>query len=100
MSKPKSKALKPKLPASLPSTGIWEATKIFFKRSLTIFLARMVALGGFATTFVGGLDFSPLWSLFQTGTDFTQKQLVYLGIAIIGTGISFEMARRRSIATP
>ena len=93
--KPKSPPEKP-ITSQLPSTSTWEATKIFFKRSESIFLARMIALGGTATTFVGGMDFSPLWSLFQTGTDFTQKQLIFMGIAIVGTGVSLEIARRRN----
>lgn len=89
MSKQKSLPLQP------PETSL-DKVKSWFKYSETIFLSRISAAIGFVIAAVGSMDFSPLWSLFQTGTDFTQKQLIFIGVAIVGAGITFELARRRS----
>lgn len=78
-----------------PSKSYLDSCKAFFKYSESIFLARIFAFGGLITSLVGAMDFSPLWSLFSTGTDFTPKQLLFVGVSIVGMGVSFEMARRR-----
>lgn len=75
---------------------MWDYIKSLFLYSETIFLARMAVIGGFITTLSGSLDLSPLWSLFSTGTDFTWKQLTFMGLGILGAGITVEMARRRN----
>lgn len=85
-----------KVPIADPSSSL-DKYKSWFRYSMSIFLARVLALSGVITTFVGGLDFSPLWTVLSTGTDFTRQQLIWIGIAIIGTGVSFEMARRRTL---
>lgn len=79
--------------------SFWDDVKRFFKYSEVIFLARLGAVSGAVTTFVGGMDFSPLWSLFSTGTDFTPKQVFWIGIAILGTAVTVEMARRRNMSS-
>lgn len=71
--------------------------KSFFSNSATIFLARMTALAGVATTTVGAFDWSPLWSVFTTGTNFNKQQLIMIGIGVIGMGITTELARRRTL---
>lgn len=59
----------------------------------SIFMARMAAIAGMITSIVGAMDWSPLWNLFTTGTDFTQKQLIFMGIGIIGGAITAELVR-------
>ena len=81
--------------ADPPST--WDKYKSWFNYSTTILVARVLTMSGAITTFVGGLDFSPLWAVFTTGTDLNQKQLISIGIGIIGIGISVEIARRRTV---
>lgn len=74
---------------------LWQKIKDWFWHSESIALSYIVTIGGAITTFVGSLDFSPLWSLFQTGTDFTSKQLTWIGASILGTGLSIYIARVR-----
>lgn len=83
----------------LATESIWDKIKAFFKRSESIFLARMAVVFGFATSVMGAMDLSPVWALFSTGTDFTSKQLMYLGVSVVGTGVMFELARRRNTTT-
>ena len=73
----------------------WEKLKVWFKRSETIFLARMTAIVGFVTAAVGQFDWAPLWSFLSTGTEFTSKQLLWIGVSIAGYGLTMEIARRR-----
>lgn len=74
----------------------WEKFKGWFKYSETIFLARVYALFGAAVTTVAGFDWAPLWNLIGTGTGFTKQQLIGIGVSVIGSGILFEIARRRN----
>jgi hypothetical protein len=71
----------------------------WFRNSETILVARLISLGGLITTFVGSLDLSPIWDLFKSGTDFTPKQLFWMGIGILGAGVAVEFARRRPEST-
>lgn len=73
----------------------WDGVKAWFKRSESIFLARIAAISGFVTSAIGFMDWSPLWSLLQTGTEFTKHQLIGMGIALVGGGVMLEIARRR-----
>lgn len=76
---------------------IKEKVKVWFKKSWTIFLARATMAFGAVTGVVAAMDWSPIWSTLQTGTWFTKEQLLPIGIALIGQGIMFEVARRRSV---
>lgn len=73
----------------------WDGVKDWFKRSETIFLSRVAVLSGVVTTTVGAMDWSPILNLLSTGTDFSKKQLIWMGIGIIMSGITLEIARRR-----
>ncbi len=79
----------------LPTT--WYNIKSWFKNSLTLAVARVTALSGMITTLVGAMDWSPLWSMFTTGTSFTKQQLIMIGVGVIGLGITTELARRRTL---
>lgn len=59
-----------------------------------VVMARLLALSGMITAFVGAMDFSPLWSMLSTGTDFNWKQLLGIGVGIAGAGITIELAKR------
>lgn len=91
-----------KKPASAPlklevkTSNWWDSTKAWFSNSETIFLARLSTLGGVVTTAVGTADWSPIWTLFQTGTSFTRQQIIMIGIGVIGAGLTLELARRRN----
>lgn len=75
----------------------WDKIKSWsgWKKAGSIFMARMTALFGFATAVVGSMDWSPLWSLFTTGTEFTSRQLIFLGIGIVGGAVTAEIVRSR-----
>lgn len=88
----------PKKQASVsdpPST--LDKYKSWFRYSETIFLARVGVLLGTITTFIGQMDFSPLWSMFSTGTDFTAKQIFWIGVSIVGGALTVELVRRRNM---
>lgn len=73
--------------------------KDFYKRSESIFLARLQVFVGFVIASVGVMDWSPLWSTVGTGTDFNWKQLGTIGAIVIANGVLFEYARRRNDPT-
>lgn len=75
---------------------MFDTIKAWFKYSESIFLARAVVVIGFVTTTIGSLDLSPFWTLFTTGTEFSAKQLFWMGLGVVGAGVSFELARRRN----
>lgn len=70
--------------------GMWD----WVHNSGTILYTRLVAAFGAAVTFVGGMDWSPLWSFLGTGTAFTKQQLVSIGISIVGAAVTGEIVRR------
>jgi hypothetical protein len=74
----------------------WEKVKGWFNYSESIFLARAFAFFGTVVTTVASFDWSPLWSLVGTGTNFTREQLIGIGISVVGSGILLEIARRRN----
>lgn len=88
---------KKKAPIADPPSTL-DTYKSWFRYSETLFLARMGMIGGAVTTFVGGMDFSPLWSLFSAGTDFTKQQILWIGVSILGAALTVEMARRRNMS--
>lgn len=74
----------------------WDRTKLFFKRSETIFLARMETLTGFVIAAVGVMDWSPIMGVLGTDTGFSSKQALWLGTATVVKGLFTEAARRRN----
>jgi hypothetical protein len=48
---------------------------------------------------IGLFDWSPIWDTFKTGTAFTNQQLIWIGIGIIGSGVTVELVRRRRGST-
>ena len=80
-------------------TTLFQHTKSFFKYSETILYARMQMFAGLVTGVIGGLDISPLTG-FDWATDFSNKQIVYLGVGILANGIITEVARRRNENQP
>lgn len=73
----------------------WQKTKDWFHHSESIALAYIVQITGLMTGLVGAMDWSPFISLFQTGTDFTQKQLIGLGVVTFFGGVTAYVARVR-----
>lgn len=73
----------------------YEKTWAFFKNSGTILYSRAIAAFGFLVGAFASLDFSPLWSILQTGTEFTKQQLIGIGASIFGAAIVAEVVRRR-----
>lgn len=62
----------------------------------TVVLARITAIVGFVTATVGAMDWSPLWSMLSTGTEFTKHQLIAIGVSIAGLAVTTEITRRRN----
>ena len=65
----------------------------YFKDSVTILLARITDIGGFATAVIGALDWSPLLG----SSGMTRTQVITMGSIILLIGISHEVARRRTL---
>lgn len=74
---------------------LWQKVKGWFYNSESVLLAWVTGLFGTITTFIGYMDFAPLWTMFQTGTAFTKQQLVGIGIGIVGAGATMYIARVR-----
>ncbi len=74
-------------------SNFWERTKAFFKRSETIFYARIQALAGFVLAVLGSMD----WSQLKTWDFTTPKQIAWLGIGLVINGIVTEVLRRRNM---
>lgn len=74
-------------------SNFWDRTKAFFKRSETIFYARIQALSGFVLAVLGSMD----WSQLKTWDFTTPKQTAWLGVGLIVNGIVTEVLRRRNM---
>jgi len=74
----------------------WDNTKAFFKRSETIFYARLQVLSGFVLAVFSGID----WTTVTVNLDNARHSL-YLAGGLIVNGIITEYLRRRnaSLAT-
>lgn len=75
--------------------SLWTKTKAWFYHSESVVLAYVVSAFGAVTALVGSLNLSPFWSLFQSGTEFTSKQLTWMGVGVLGSGIAAYIARVR-----
>jgi hypothetical protein len=73
----------------------WQKIKDWFYNSETIALNWIMGVFGVITSAVGYFDFAPLWTMFQTGTQFTKPQLIGIGIGIAGAGLTGYLARVR-----
>lgn len=74
---------------------LWDQVKAWFKYSETILIARLQVVIGFFTAAFAAID----WSQFSTlnwATGFTNKQLLWLGVGALVSGIVTEIARRRN----
>jgi hypothetical protein len=69
--------------------------KKWFHDSETILVARLQTAVGAIISLVGIFDWSPIWDTFKTGTAFTKQQLILIGIGVVGSGLTVELARRR-----
>lgn len=76
-----------------PTPSLWGRIKGWFYHSETVFLAYVTSAVGVVMGLVGTFDFSPFWTLFQTGTEFTSKQLAWMGAGVLGSGITMYLAR-------
>lgn len=74
-------------------TNLWESTKDFFKRSETVFYARLQTLAGFALAVLGTMD----WAQIQTWDFTTPRQVAWLGIGLVVNGLVTEVLRRRNM---
>lgn len=70
--------------------------KAWFLHSESIFLNRIEAISGFVVAAVATMDWSPLWSVVGTGTEFNTKQLYWMSGFLVLRGIIGEIARRRN----
>ena len=73
----------------------WDNTKAFFKRSETIFYARLQVLSGFFLAVFSGID----WSTVTVNLE-NAKQSLYLAGGLIVNGIITEYLRRRNATLP
>lgn len=73
----------------------WQKIKDWFYNSETVLLSWITGAFGTIMGVIGSLDLSPFWTLFQTGTAFTSKQLTWMGIGVIGAALTMYIARVR-----
>ena len=76
-------------------TNLWNKIKDFFKRSETIFIARLEAVAGFLVAVIGGLDPTALLSL-DISNGVTSSTTLIFGLVWFLKGIIQEWARRRN----
>jgi hypothetical protein len=74
-------------------SNFWESTKDFFKRSETVFYARLQTIIGFVLAVLGTID----WSQIQTWDFTTPRQTAWLGIGLVVNGLVTEVLRRRNM---
>lgn len=80
---------------------MWASVKAWFLNSETIFLNRVEAVTGLVIAAVAAMDWSPLWSVFGTGTALNTKELASISGFLVVRGIVGEIARRRNtVVTP
>lgn len=77
-------------------TNTWRNIKAWFKHSETIFIERCTVASGFVMAGIAAMDWSPLFSIFGTGTAFNKAELYGLGALAVTKGLFGEWARRRS----
>jgi len=73
----------------------WDNTKAFFKRSETIFYARLQVFSGFMLAAFTGIDWTTINMKFDDA-----KQSLYLAGGLIANGIITEALRRRNAILP
>lgn len=78
----------------MPKT-MWQKIKDWFYNSESIFLTWIAGIFGTVTTFIGYMDFSPIWRFFSTGTSFTRQQLIGIGVSVVGSAAALYIARVR-----
>ena len=74
-------------------SNFWESIKDFFKRSETIFYARLQTIIGFIIAVLGTID----WSQIQSWDFTTPRQTAWLGIGLVVNGLVTEVLRRRNM---
>lgn len=68
-------------------------TRILWRNSATVALARLTSIGGFITGVVGSLNWSPLLGV----SGFDRKQMLITAGVVLLIGISTELARSRTL---
>ena len=73
----------------------YSSLKDWFKRSETIFWARIQTITGFLTSAIAGIDWT---TLFNSGFKdlVTNKTILYVGLGILVNGLFTEYLRRRN----
>lgn len=72
---------------------LFDNVKAFFKRSWSIFLARLEIIAGFVIGAVGAIDWSGLANIdFNAG--FTNSQLFWFAFGLVVKGVVSEVGRR------
>lgn len=74
--------------------NIWQKIKTVIGPVGSIIEARVTALIGLVTAGIGFMDWSPLTSLFGSGTAFNKTQIMALGGIAFIKGIFSEITRR------
>lgn len=73
----------------------WDNTKAFFKRSETIFYARLQVLSGFFLAVFSGIDWTTVTMNLQNA-----KQSLYIAAGLVANGVITEYLRRRNATLP
>ena len=88
----KLKTVEVTLPVEQPKS-MWRSVKDWFYNAWSVFLAYVYGLIGAAIGVVGLIDWSPMLTLFQTSTNFTNKQLMGIGASVVGGAVALYIAR-------
>lgn len=73
----------------------WDQAKSFFKRSETIFLARMESLGGLLIAGIEGIDWTAI-TAFDFSDAAASKTALMTGLGMFIHGLVIEAGRRRN----
>lgn len=84
--------------AQIKDPTIMGSIKDFFKRSETIFYARLQVVVGFVIAALGAMNLSPIYALIGESAGFTSRQVIALGGFAVFNGVITELARRRNAA--